>query len=275
MATEQVDYEAVKQAQQAVWSAGDFALVATALVIVGEELCEAVDVLPDERVLDVACGSGNTTLAAARRAWGNTVGVDYVPELLEHGRTRAAAERLDIEWVEGDNESLPFEDASFDVVLSTFGAMFSPDQEQTAAELLRVCRPGGRIGMANWTPDGLVGQLFKLIAQRNPPPAGLSPPSMWGTEERLRELFGEGISDLSVNRREFKFRFRSVNHYLEFFRTNFGPVKLVWEALDEAGREELSRDVEGTMSAFNLAGARALVAPGEYLEVVAKRAGGG
>ena len=272
MAGEAIDLEAVKQVQQTVWSAGDFAMVATPLVIVGEELCEAVDVLPDERVLDVACGSGNTTLAAARRAWGETVGIDYVPELLERGRERAAAERLEVEWVEGDAENLPFDDASFDVVLSTFGSMFAPNQERAAEEMLRVCRPGGRIGMANWTPDGLVGQMFNLATRGAPPPPGMSPPSAWGTEERLRELFGDGISELRINPRVFKFRYRSPEHYLEVFRTYFGPVKMVWDNLDEAGREEFAAQARQLLERFDEGGGRALVAPGEYLEAVAVRA---
>ncbi len=270
--TQGVDFEAIKQVQQQVWSAGDFAMVATLTMIVGEDLCEAVDVLPGERVLDVACGTGNGALAAARRAWGSTVGVDYVPELLEQGRRRAAAERLEVEFVEGDAEDLPFEDASFDVVLSIFGSMFAPNQERAAAELLRVCRPGGRIGLANWTPEGLVGQAQKVIAQHAPPPPGVKPSDLWGTEERLRELLGEGISELEVQRRAFDFRFRSAEHWLEFFRTNFGPVKMAFERLDEAGREALAADAKAVLERFNRAGERALVAPGEYLEVVASRA---
>lgn len=270
--TEAVDFEAIKEVQRRVWSAGDFAMVATATTIVGEELCEAVNILPDERVLDVACGSGNGALAAARRARGNTVGLDYVPELLEHGRRRAAAERLEVEFVEGDAEQLPFEDGSFDVVISIFGAMFAPNQERVAAEILRVSRPGGRIGLANWTPEGLVGQAQKVIAQYAPPPPGTRPSDLWGTEDRLRELFGEGISELVVRRREFKFRFRSAEHWLEFFRTNFGPVKMAFERLDEAGREALATDAKAVLERFDRGGGRALVAPAEYLEAVAIRA---
>jgi ubiquinone/menaquinone biosynthesis C-methylase UbiE len=235
-----VDYEAIKQVQRHVWSAGDFAMIATTSVIVGEELCETVDILPGESVLDVACGSGNTTLAAARRAWGGTVGVDYVPELLERGRERAAAERLEVEFAEGDAEDLPFDDESFDVVLSTFGSMFAPDQERAAAELLRVCRPGGRIGLASWTPDGLVGQLMQLMAQRLPLPPGLLPPVLWGTEEHVRELFGSGISTLEATKRDFVYRYRSAEHWLEFFRTYFGPVRCALEGLDEAARDEFA-----------------------------------
>ncbi len=195
-----IDLEAVKQVQQKIWSAGDFSMVAGTVGIVGEELCEAVEVLPDERVLDVACGSGNTTIPAARRAWGNTIGLDYVPELLERGRERAAAERLEIEFVEGDAENLPFDDASFDVVLSSFGAMFAPNQQRTADELLRVCKPGGRIGMANWVPDGFVGDMFMTTAKHAPMPPNVDPPILWGTEDRLRELFGDRVSSLEIER---------------------------------------------------------------------------
>jgi ubiquinone/menaquinone biosynthesis C-methylase UbiE len=267
-----IDFEAIKQAQQKIWSAGDFAMVATTIVIVSEELCEAVDVLPGEHVLDVACGSGNTTLAAARRAWGNTVGLDYVPELLERGRARAEAERLEIEWVEGDAEQLPFPDGSFDVALSTFGAMFAPNQERAAGELLRVCRSGGRIGMANWTPDGSVGHLFKTVASHVPPPPGVTPPVLWGTEAHVRELFGDGISSLEARKREVMFRFFSAEQYLEFFRTYFGPIKTALERLDEDGQKAFAADVKDELERFNVRGERALVFPGEYLEVVATRA---
>ncbi len=268
----EVDFEAVKRVQQKTWSAGDFAVVATTIVIVGENLCEAVDVTPGERVLDVACGSGNTAIAAARRAWGGTVGVDYVPELLEHGKERAAAEGLDIEWAVGDTESLPLDDASFDVVLSTFGAMFAPNQPKAAAELLRVCRPGGRIGMANWVPDGLVGQMFAITVKHAPPPFALTPPVMWGTEDRVRELFADGISDLRAERRTVKMRFLSIDHNLEFFRTYFGPTKMTYERLDEAGREAYEAEMREMLEQRNEAGDRALVATAEYLEVVATRA---
>ena len=268
----EIDFEAVKQVQQKTWSAGNFAVIAKTVVSVGEHLCETVDVFPGERVLDVACGSGNTTLAAARRAWGGTVGVDYVPELLEHGRQRAAAEGLEVEWVEGDAENLPFDDASFDVVLSTFGAMFAPNQPRAAAELLRVCRPGGRIGMANWTPEGMVGQMFATTVKHAPPPFKLTPPVMWGTEDRVRELFGDGVSKLECSRETMKMRFLSIDHMLEFFRTYFGPTKMAYERLDDAGREAFENDMRAMLEARNEAGERALVLSAEYLEVVATRA---
>ncbi|HEX5582729.1 class I SAM-dependent methyltransferase [Gaiella sp.] len=268
----ELDFEAVKQVQQKTWSAGDFAVVAKTIVIVSENLCEAADVTPGERVLDVACGSGNTAIAAARRAWGNTVGVDFVPELLENGKERAAAEGVDVEWVVGDAEKLPFDDASFDVVLSTFGAMFAPDQPRAAAELLRVCRPGGRIGMANWTPEGFVGHMFGTTVKHAPPPFKLTPPVMWGSEDHVRELFGDGVSELRAERRSIKMRFLSVDQNLEFFRTYFGPTKMAYERLDEAGREAYEADMRALLEQRNEAGDRALVVSAEYLEVVARRA---
>jgi ubiquinone/menaquinone biosynthesis C-methylase UbiE len=179
--SDQIDLSAVKGMQQKTWSEGDFGMVARLVIMASEELAEALDIVPDERVLDVACGSGNAAIAAARRAWGNTVGLDFVPALLERARERAAAERLDIEFVEGDASDLPFGDGEFDVVMSVFGAMFAPEHDRTAAELLRVCKSGGRIGMANWVPDGGVGRMFMTIAKHVPPPPGMSPPLLWGT----------------------------------------------------------------------------------------------
>jgi len=225
-----------------------------------------------ERVLDVACGSGNAALAASRR-FADVVGVDYVPELLAHGRERAAAEGLEVEFVEGDAQALPFGDASFDVVLSTFGAMFAPDQERTAAELMRVCRPQGRIGMANWTPDGLIGGgMFATIARHAPPPPGVKPPSLWGTEERLRELFADGISELRIEPQTITFRARSPEHWLAFFREYFGPMIMAFERVGEEGAPALENDLLEVMRTHNRAGDKALVAPAEYVEVVATRA---
>lgn len=272
MSEQTVDLEAVKQVQQKVWSDGDFAMVAVPAVIVGEELAEAADILPDERVLDVACGSGNTALAAARRARGNTVGVDYVPELLQHGRERAEVERLEIEFVEGDAEQLPFDDASFDVVLSTFGAMFAPNQQQAADELLRVCKPGGRIGMCNWTPEGFIGQMFGAIVKHTPPPPGVQPPILWGTEDHLRELFGDRVSDLSIERKQWVQRYSSANHWLEFFRTYFGPIRMAFTRVGPEGEEALASNLKELLERFNTAGDRALRVPSEYLQVIATRA---
>lgn len=267
------DFEAVTEAQRRTWSQGDFAMVASVVYNTAETLAEALDIVPDERVLDVACGSGNGAIAAARRAWGNTVGADFVPALLERARERAAAERLQVEFVEADAQDLPFEDASFDVAMSIFGAMFAPDQERTAAELLRVVRPGGRIGMANWSPDGGVAQMFLTIVKHTGgPPPGVQPPILWGTEERVRELFGDGISALRVEKRRSRQAFRSPDHYLEFFRTYFGPIKSAYEKVGPAGEAALTADLRAFLEEANTGGERALVLEPEYLQVVATRA---
>ena len=266
------DLAAVTQMQQKTWSEGDFAMVANLVYFPSERLVESLEIIPGERVLDVACGSGNATLAAARRAWGNTVGADFVPALLERARERAAAERLEIEFVEADAQALPFDDASFDVVTSIFGAMFAPDQEKTAAELLRVTKPGGRIGMGNWTPEGGVGGMFRTIAKHAPPPPGLNPPLLWGTEERLRELFGDGISDLRIERRTSRQVFRSPDHYIDHFRTYFGPAKMAFERVGSEGEKALEDDLRAYLEAQNTAGERALVLEAEYLEAIATRA---
>ena len=266
------DLQAVTQIQQQVWSRGDFAKIGIAAQIVQEELCEAVDVLPGRRALDVACGAGNGAIAAARRN-AEAVGLDYVPALLERGRERAAAEGFDVEFVEGDAQELPFEDGSFDYVISTFGAMFAPDQEKTAAELLRVCRSGGRIGMANWPPRGLVGGgLFKVIAEHAPPPPGIQPSVLWGTEDRLRELFGDGVSELTLNERHVNFRYDSPEQWLEFFREFFGPMMMAFERVGDQGAAALEKDLLAVAREANRAGDAALVAPAEYVEVVAVRA---
>jgi ubiquinone/menaquinone biosynthesis C-methylase UbiE len=267
-----VDLEAIKQAQQRVWSEGDFAMVAGLVMMVSEELVEALDIVPGERVLDVACGSGNGGLAAARRSWGNAVGVDFVPALLERARERAAAERLEVEFVEGDAADLPFEDGGFDVVISIFGAMFAPEQEKTAAELLRTCKAGGRIGMANWVPDGPVSSLFAVIAKHAPPPPGFVPPVLWGTEDRVRELFGDGVSELRIERKVSRQAFRSVDHYLDFFRTYFGPIKMAFDRVGSAGEAALEADLREQLDKAGTGGDRAFVLEPEYLQVIATRA---
>jgi ubiquinone/menaquinone biosynthesis C-methylase UbiE len=266
------DFAAVTQVQQQTWSKGDFAMVANIVYNASETLAEELDIVPDERVLDVACGSGNGAISAARRTWGGTVGADYVPALLERGRERAAAERLEIEFVEADAQNLPFEDGSFDVAMSIFGAMFAPDQKKAAAELLRVVKPGGRIGMANWTPVGSVGKMFMTIAKHAPPPPGLDSPLLWGTEERLRELFGDGIADLRARPRISRQPFRSADHYIEFFRTYFGPTQMAYERVGADGEQALTDDLRAFLEAENTAGERAMVLEAEYLEVIATRA---
>ena len=262
-----VDLVAVKGKQQAAWSAGDYAVVGTTLQIVGESLCEALDLRPGARVLDVAAGNGNATLAAARR-WADVTSTDYVPSLLERGRVRAGAEGLPVKFEQADAEKLQYADASFDVVMSTFGVMFTPDQEKAAAEMARVCKPGGKIGLANWTPSSLVGELFKLIGRYLPPPAGVKPPSLWGTEERLRELFSDRLDSIAVERKEFVFRYRSAAHFLDIFRTYYGPVQKAFGALDADRQESLATDLKALAERFNRATDGALVAPGQYLEVV-------
>jgi ubiquinone/menaquinone biosynthesis C-methylase UbiE len=266
------DLAAVTQMQQKVWSEGDFAMVANLVYHPSERLAEALDIVADERCLDVACGSGNLALAMARRAWGNTVGADFVPALLERGRERAGAERLEIEFVEADAQDLPFEDAGFDVVASIYGAMFAPDQKRTAAELLRVVKPGGRIGMGNWSPDGSVGGMFQTIAKHAPPPPGLDSPLLWGTEDRLRELFGDEVSELRIERRISRQGFRSPDHYIEFFRNYFGPIKMAFTRVGADGEEALANDLRSFLEEANTAGERGLVLEAEYLQVIATRA---
>ncbi len=259
------DLAAIKQRQQATWATGDYAVVGTTLQLVGERLCETADVRAGERVLDVAAGNGNATLAAARR-FAEVTSTDYVAELLERGRRRADAEGLPVTFQVADAEQLPFDDASFDCVLSTFGAMFTPDQDRAAAEMLRVCRRGGRIGMANWTPESYIGQLFRTIANHVPQPAGLKPASAWGTEARLAELFPR--QRVTVTRQTHNFRYRSAEHWLDVFTTFYGPTNRAFAALDEQGGAKLRADITALLNHLNIAGPDSLVVPSEYLEVV-------
>jgi SAM-dependent methyltransferase len=261
---------AIKQRQQQAWAAGDFAAVGIGQQIVGEALCEAVDLRAGSHVLDVACGAGNTALAAARR-FAEVVGVDYVPALLARGRERAAAERLPVTFHEGDAEALPFPDASFDVVLSTFGVMFAPDQARAAAELLRVCRPGGTIGLANWTLEGFTGQSSAIRNRYAPLPPGLAPPGRWGTEDGVRALLGEGVADVRAERRVFVYRFPSPQAWLAFMQTHFGPTVRTFAALDAVGQAAYAADLLALIDRFNRADDGTAVIPSEYLEVVATR----
>jgi ubiquinone/menaquinone biosynthesis C-methylase UbiE len=263
------DLKALKARQQAAWSSGDYALIGTTLQIVGEELCEALDVRSGHKVLDVAAGNGNVSLAAARR-WCEVVATDYVPALLQRARERASAERLDIEFREADAEALPFPDASFDVVVSTFGVMFTPDQERAAAEMLRVCKRGGKIGLANWTPDGFIGQLFKTIGQ-HVPPSGARSPALWGTRERIGELFDAHASSVKSAQRSFVFRYRSPAHWLEVFKTYYGPVHKTFGALEPAAQSALERDLIALIERFNRSGDATMVVPSGYLEIVITR----
>jgi len=263
------DLGALKQKQQAAWSSGDYAVVGTTLQIVGEALCEALDLRAGERVLDVAAGNGNATLAAARR-WADVVSTDYVPALLERARARAGAEGLPVVFEPADAENLPYADGRFDVVLSTFGVMFTPDQEKAASEMARVCRPGGRIGLVNWTPSSFIGEVFKTLGRYLPPPAGVKSPALWGTEARLKELFGARIASIAVERKHFAFRYRSAAHWLEVFRTFYGPMHKAFGALDEARQAALATDLVALAERFNRAPG-SLVVPSEYLEVVITR----
>jgi SAM-dependent methyltransferase len=265
-----IDLTALKRRQQATWASGDYAVIGTTLSLTGELLCEAVDLRAGQRVLDVAAGNGNATLAAARR-FADVTSTDYVAGLLERGRARAAAERLPVTFQEADAEQLPFADGAFDVVLSVFGVMFTPNQAQAAAELLRVCRRGGTIGLANWTPEGFIGQVFRTIGQHLAPPAGVQPPALWGTEARLRALFGDGITDLAITKRTFVFRYRSAAHWLEVFRSYYGPVLKAFAALDADGQAALAHDLTALLERWNQGGRTALAVPSEYLEVFATR----
>lgn len=268
-ATQQVqpDFEAMKARQHGAWSSGDYAVVGATLQIVGEELCEALDLRSGQKVLDVAAGNGNVTLAAARR-WCEVTSTDYVPALLARGKQRADADGMNIIFKEADAEALPFGDGSFDVVVSTFGVMFTPNQDRAAAELARVCKRGGKIGLANWTPEGFVGQVFKTLGKYLPPPAGARAPALWGTEARLKEMFGASSSAIRAERRNFMFRYRSPEHFLDFFRSYYGPMLKAFAALDQANQQKLYQDLMALIGTANRADDGTMVLPGEYLEVV-------
>jgi ubiquinone/menaquinone biosynthesis C-methylase UbiE len=269
MSATALDYEAIKVRQRQVWASGNYASIASLIVPIAELLCETAGLRAGDRVLDVACGSGNALIAAARRGCAVT-GVDYVPELLTIARTRARAEALDVALVEGDAEALPFADASFDRVLSVVGVMFAPDQVRAAAELLRVCRPGGTVALASWTPEGFIGDLFRLVGKFAPPPAGVQPPALWGSEEHVRRLLA-GAADARAERSTFTFRFGTAEEFTDFFITHYGPTLKAAESLDPVARErfreefiELVRshddDVEGSVAVA-----------AEYLTVIATR----
>jgi SAM-dependent methyltransferase len=260
------DFAAIKQRQQATWASGDYAVVGTSLQIVGETLAEAADIRAGERVLDVAAGNGNATLAAARRH-ADVTSTDYVASLLDKGRERARAEGLPVRFEVADAEALPYDRESFDAVLSTFGVMFAPDQPRVATELLRVTRPGGRIGLANWTPGSFIGHVFKVVGAHLPPPAGLKPPALWGSREHLAELFGPGVQ-INAQERVFNFRYRSPAHWLQVFRDFYGPTHKAFAALDAQGQQALERDLTALLLRSNVGGASSLVVPSEYLEVV-------
>jgi SAM-dependent methyltransferase len=266
-ATLSPDYAAIKQRQQATWASGDFAVIGTTLQIVGETLAEACDIRADERVLDVAAGNGNAALAAARR-FAAVTATDYVPALLAKAVRRAEADGLSLQHQVADAEALPFGDSTFDAALSTFGVMFTPNHAQSSAELMRVVRSGGRIGLASWTPQGYNGRLFKVIGAHVPPPAGLKSPALWGTEGHLGELFGASAARITCEKRHFAFRYRDAAHWIQVFRDYYGPTHKAFAALDARGQEALERDITALLGDLNTAGAASLVVPGEYLEAV-------
>ena len=268
--TPTIDFAAIKTRQQAAWTSGNYSLIGATLQIVGENLCESLDLRAGSRILDVAAGNGNATLAAAHR-WCEVTSTDYVPSLLEAGKRRAQAEGYDIHFQEADAENLPFADASFDAVVSTFGVMFTPDQEKSAAEMARVCRSGGKIGLANWTPESFIGQLFRTIGKYVPPPVGVKSPSLWGTRARLEALFGDSALKIDTMSRAFVFRFRSPEHWLEVFRTYYGPMVKTFGALDDEKQSTLTQELLALMAAGNRSGDGTLALPSEYLEVVIKR----
>jgi ubiquinone/menaquinone biosynthesis C-methylase UbiE len=261
------DFKAIKAKQQVAWSAGDYAIIGTTLQIVGEQLAEAMDLRARQTVLDVAAGNGNVTLAAARR-WCDVTSTDYVETLLARGRRRAEAEGLQVKFQIADAENLPFVDAAFDAVVSTFGGMFSPDQDRTAAEMVRVCRSGGRIGLANWTPESFVGHMFKTIGKYLPPPTGVKSPAVWGTSSWVETTFAAAASKIDANPRTFIFRYRSAKHFLDIFRTYYGPVLKAFEAVNATGRKALARDIIDLVERFNTSGDKTMVVPSEYLEVI-------
>ena len=263
----QSDLAAIKTRQQAAWSSGDYAVVGTTLQIVGEELCEALDLRAGRKVLDVAAGNGMVSLAAARR-WCEVVSTDYVPSLLERGRARASAEGLTIEFREADAEALPFADGSFDTVVSTFGVMFTPNQDRAAAELARVCKSGGKIGLANWTPEGFIGQVFKTLGKYIPPPAGAKSPLLWGTRARLNEMFAPVATSIEIEPHHFNFRYRSAEHFLDVFKTYYGPMLKAFAALDEANQTGLKNDLHALIARMNKADDGTMVVASEYLQVV-------
>jgi SAM-dependent methyltransferase len=261
------DLAAIKERQQATWASGDYHMIGTQILLAAEQLIEALDVHSTDRVLDVATGSGNAALAAARRGC-EVVGIDYVASLLERARERAIAESVQAQFEDGDVEAIPFEDDSFDVVTSVFGAMFAPDQEAAASELARVTRPGGKIGLVTHTPEGYIGTLFKVIGKHVPPPAGLRSPIQWGTEERLRELFGDAIAELRLGKRHMTFRYRSPQTWVDYWRRYYGPTLKAFDAVGEEGRAALEADLLENIARFNRADDGTMVVPSEYLEAM-------
>jgi ubiquinone/menaquinone biosynthesis C-methylase UbiE len=265
------DFSAIKGRQQQTWASGDYHMIAAIIVPVAERLCDTVDLRAGQTVLDVATGSGNAAIAAARRLC-KVTGSDYVQALLDRGQVRASAEGVPVTFELGDAEALPYQDNTYDVVMSTFGVMFAPNQALAAHELVRVCRPGGRIGLANWTPDGWVGDMFRTVGRYVPPPAGIQPATRWGTEAGVRELLGDGISSLQTSRQKFVWRFSSAEQYLDLFRRYYGPVLKAFDALDEPGQSAMASELLAGVERFAIPSQGTLLVPAEYLEVVATTA---
>ncbi|WP_428675326.1 class I SAM-dependent methyltransferase [Reyranella sp.] len=265
------DYAAIKSKQNAAWASGDYAKIGTTLQIVGESLAEAMDLWPSSKVLDVAAGNGNATLAFARR-WCNVTSTDYVDGLLARSRSRADAEALDVAYQMADAEQLPFADGAFDAVVSTFGVMFTPNQPKAASELLRTCRSGGMIGMANWTPDGFIGQVFKTLGKHIAPPAGVSSPAIWGTRPWIEQSFGPHARNIAIQDKAFVFRYRSPDHFVDVFRTFYGPVHKAFLALDPAGQMVLADDLRTTVAQFNTAKDGSMRVPSAYAEIIIDKA---
>lgn len=261
----------IKERQQATWASGDFSVVASRIVYQAEQLCETADLQAGWRVLDVATGSGNAALAAARRGC-EAVGSDYVPALLERGRIRAEAEHLSVEFVEGDAENLPFPTASFDAVTSIYGVMFAPDHERAAAELARVCRSGGRIALACWAPAGFIGDTFRVFSRYLPPTPGLQPPIRWGEETYQRQLFGNSAASITSYPRTAIFRFRSAEENVSFFRTYYGPTLRAFDALSAERRQEFHRDLIALARRYDRnSGTGPIAIAADYLETVVIR----
>jgi ubiquinone/menaquinone biosynthesis C-methylase UbiE len=264
------DYSAIKARQNAAWASGDYARIGTTLQIVGESLAEAMDIRPGSSVLDVAAGNGNATLAFARR-WCRVTSTDYVDALLARGRARAEAEALEVEFRIADAEQLPFADGQFDAVVSTFGVMFTPNQTKAASELARVCRPGGKIGMANWTAEGFIGQVFKTLGRHIAPPAGVASPAQWGAKAWIEERFRDKAQDIAIESKEFVFRYRSPDHFMDIFRTYYGPVHKAFLALEPTGQARLADDLMATIKSFDTATDGSMRVPSAYSEIVITR----
>lgn len=263
--------EEIKSKQQVTWSSGDYSKIAWVTNPLADILCDAVDLIPGSRVLDVATGTGHVALAAARR-FCDVTAVDYVPALLEHGRRRAAAENLSVDFREGDAEALEFADGSFDYVLSTIGAMFAPNQPKTASELARACKPGGTIGMINWRPEGFLGELFRTIGKFVPPPPELKPAALWGNPDHVRSLFGDAVSSIEFTEGSIPFRWLSADHYVDFFLEHYGPTLKAFESLPEDQRQAFRDGVTNSGTSFGRTVGDALIFDAEFLIVRATKA---